>query len=469
MISAQNKMLKLAITAILTFSLFNCSTDEVSTEVKHGTTDSQGKVEFTDSQTEEKVTVTIKEKSTGKVLPGTKVAFIDGVGFETFIMNKSSYMPLMKILSHNSSHQFDLTPASVSPSLNVYKYQGADQAAVEKLVDWADDIERYDGCYSYDQLKTKDKIYNYIFGKLGINVSFVVNSLKYGLDIYSKLTGIPSPEKHVYHRFFFKPTSNDNMYAAFFTYIAREKVNEIQGNGLDDNCNGVVDEKGGNGKTNMIVHWKFDEGSGTTTKDSSGNSNNGKTNSTQWTSGVVGIGALSFDGKSSYVEMSDSGKLSGFSKMTAACWFKAKAFDTNETGYLISKDKQGDGIDSNDSYALSLSATKSSKVQVYASVWSSSGSKNVGVPKEMELKTGQWYHAAFTYDGSTIKLYLDGTEIGSKQMSNSVNSNTSVPLRVGQCSGSRTRYFDGAIDDVRIYNGALSSNEIGSLFQMGSK
>jgi hypothetical protein len=78
-----------------------------------------------------------------------------------------------------------------------------------------------------------------------------------------------------------------------------------------------------------------------------------------------------------------------------------------------------------------------------------------------DLATGEWRHAALTYDGSTLRLYLDGVEVGTTALSGAVDTDPSVAVAVGgQPPGAGDRYFDGLIDDVRILQRALSDSEL---------
>jgi hypothetical protein len=76
------------------------------------------------------------------------------------------------------------------------------------------------------------------------------------------------------------------------------------------------------------------------------------------------------------------------------------------------------------------------------------------------LFTGSWYHTAFTYDGTTVKLYLNGEEVGAQSFNLTPNSNKNIPLRIGATSGSVDRYFNGKIEDVRLYKRVLTPTEV---------
>jgi len=78
------------------------------------------------------------------------------------------------------------------------------------------------------------------------------------------------------------------------------------------------------------------------------------------------------------------------------------------------------------------------------------------------LPLNTWYHAAATYDGSTMRLYLNGTEVGSVAESGLISRGRNVPVNLGR-SPEGSNYLRGAIDDVRIYSSALTAAEVAAL------
>jgi hypothetical protein len=85
------------------------------------------------------------------------------------------------------------------------------------------------------------------------------------------------------------------------------------------------------------------------------------------------------------------------------------------------------------------------------------------------LDAGVWHHAAMTHDGTTLRLYLDGVEVGSTGLVGVIDQNPSIPVAVGsQPPGAGGQHFDGLIDDVRILQRAPSPAEIGTLLQGSS-
>jgi hypothetical protein len=75
------------------------------------------------------------------------------------------------------------------------------------------------------------------------------------------------------------------------------------------------------------------------------------------------------------------------------------------------------------------------------------------------LTVGRWTHLALTYDGVVMRLFVDGVERASRAVSGSLPASTGV-LRLGGNNIWRTEWLDGALDDTRLYNRALSAAEI---------
>ena len=80
--------------------------------------------------------------------------------------------------------------------------------------------------------------------------------------------------------------------------------------------------------------------------------------------------------------------------------------------------------------------------------------------------TNHWGHLAGTYDGATVKLYIDGSLANSMSFSGTNAGMDTTMGAIGQ-SGLNDRYFQGKIDDVRVYNRALSAGEVKQLYNMG--
>ena len=182
-------------------------------------------------------------------------------------------------------------------------------------------------------------------------------------------------------------------------------------------------------------------GSGTTWTDISGNSNdatlvNGPTfNSTHG-------GSIVFDGTN------DSVTISGMSSFApSAVTFEVWFLNTPASGYKGLIDK---GRDNYEGYSL---AASSSKVQWKARV----GSSNEVALDTEEYQDSVWTHAVGTYDGTDLKLYVDGVLKTTTNSSGTLGSN-SLGITIG--STNDNLYFDGRISQARIYSSALSASEV---------
>ena len=202
----------------------------------------------------------------------------------------------------------------------------------------------------------------------------------------------------------------------------------------------------------LVGYWNFDEGSGQTAYDASNEGNDGTLGATSgaeasdptWTSGKEG-GGLSFDGTDDYVGIADDFVSDEFS---AAMWIKIPADYPAADRYFFSTGQYSSGAGKNGLH-LYIDSTKNVKFKVVTDILQSS----VGV----SITVDTFYYVVFTKSGAIGKLYIDGIEKTSKTDLNTTSNSTLDITKIGLAS---TRYFPGIIDDVRIYNRALSSEEI---------
>jgi len=201
----------------------------------------------------------------------------------------------------------------------------------------------------------------------------------------------------------------------------------------------------------LVGYWKFDEGNGTSTYDASGNNNNGTLfNGPTWTTGKVG-GALSFDGVNDYVGIPVSSSLNGlFTELTVVAWVKALGGDGNWRSVV---EFGGGG-------AIRAHFYYSYIQRMYAN-WINESGASQGLDGQNALQLGNWYHFAWIYDGVKGKMYLNGTIDGQRSVSGKLD--TTLGTYIGMRQGSSLP-FNGLIDEVRIYNRALSAAEIQAIY-----
>ncbi len=197
----------------------------------------------------------------------------------------------------------------------------------------------------------------------------------------------------------------------------------------------------------LVAAYSFNEGSGTTVADSSGNGNNGTVSGATWTSSGKYGGALSFNGKSSRVVVNDSASLHLSGGMTLEAWVSPTSVPTYWQDVIYKQ---------NDIYFLEAGSSLSKNPPAVGATFSSHGDQFLAGTST--LPANQWTHLAATYDGATLQLYVNGVQVASRAMSDTVTSSSS-PLQIGGDSAFG-QYFKGIIDEVRVYNRALAPAEI---------
>jgi hypothetical protein len=147
----------------------------------------------------------------------------------------------------------------------------------------------------------------------------------------------------------------------------------------------------------LAAHWKFDDGSGTTAFDSSGNGNDGVfVGDPKWVPGHLG-GALEFDGDD-YLNCGNGPSLQIQDEITITFWFKVEAFSNNWEAFLAKSDS---------AYRASRSATTGNATHMGAS-GTSVGGGNGWFDAAVVITDNQWHHWAGVYDGAEGRIYIDG-------------------------------------------------------------
>ena len=194
-------------------------------------------------------------------------------------------------------------------------------------------------------------------------------------------------------------------------------------------------------------------GSTATAYDRSGNSNDGTlTGGPTPDRGIIGQ-AMSFDGVDDYISVADDSSLRGMSELTISMWAKKGTADIKPVGYWDT-----------DSYRYYIFRESSGTLQFYTYT-----SGQVGGSFSTGALDG-WHHYVARYDGSEMSLYIDGVKDSTtfSQSGNISNSSNATSLIIG-AEYDETGNQDGSIDDVRIYDRALSSDEITRLYKLGAR
>ncbi len=213
----------------------------------------------------------------------------------------------------------------------------------------------------------------------------------------------------------------------------------------------------------LLGYWSFNEGTSTKAVDYSGRgaiatiNNNAvpSTSSSGWTSGKLGS-AFVFDGTDDYAIA--TAPQTGVSDWSIAAWFKANTLPQYAMIVHNGNDSGGYGFGFTDGGGFSGGSTLTGLFGTVA--WLDSG---------QTLVAGQWYHFVMTRTGGVTRMYLDGTLLGSTfaQTPNAIGSYISMGSQLSS-GDTPTRYFNGSVDEVRIYNRAITAAEVLKLYRASS-
>lgn len=215
-------------------------------------------------------------------------------------------------------------------------------------------------------------------------------------------------------------------------------------------------------KSGLVGYWKFDEATSSIAYDSSGNWNTGIPTGgpTKATSSCMIGSCYSFDGNDDYINMGSGASLNTPTDYTIGMWAYNKAgSDTYPT--LFNRAGQSG---SNGFFWVYTGGTD----EVNVSFQWSTGSGYISTTFNNVFPKDAWTHLTFVFTNSdkALKLYANGSQFSTtRTLTNSLPVDDGA-LYVGTYQGTATNYsFDGSIDDVRIYNRALSVSEIKQLYE----
>ena len=203
----------------------------------------------------------------------------------------------------------------------------------------------------------------------------------------------------------------------------------------------------GGANASLVAAYGFDEGTGSSVTDLSGKGNVGTLAGTTWSSTGRFGKSLYFNGSSSRVTIKDSPSLDVSGAMTLAAWvYPTVAMTGNQV--VIVKERPG-------SNAYHLHASGATSGRVLTGIFTTTPNQ---LWSAAPIAANRWTHLAATYDGAMQRLFVNGVQVASRAQRGAI-ATSGNPLRIG-ADGVRGEYFRGRIDEVRIYNRALSSTEI---------
>jgi len=196
----------------------------------------------------------------------------------------------------------------------------------------------------------------------------------------------------------------------------------------------------------LVAAFSFNEGSGTTVGDGSGHGNTGTITGATWTAAGKYGSALVFDGATSRVTINDAPSLHLINGMTLEAWVNPSVALSGWDDIIYR---------GNDDYFLLLF-----NGAPVAGITLSTDSSSTNTFGPSALPQNTWTHIAQTFDGSTVRVFVNGAQVASRSLVGSVLDSTQ-PLEIGS-DHIFGQYFQGLIDEIRVYNVALPQSQIQS-------
>lgn len=217
-------------------------------------------------------------------------------------------------------------------------------------------------------------------------------------------------------------------------------------------------------KTGLIAYYPFNGNA----NDESGNNHNGIINDATLTKDSLGKAnsAYNFNGYNSYISVSDALDLRLSNKIASISLF-IKSLSDNQLAAVIRK-----GISCNIPGWSMDSYTPSTNPFIFLAWNDLRSSWAWNVSNKENITQGEWHHIVMVSDGKVATIYLDGKFINSSSVDSSINIDTNSPMFIGAAPpgacGSVHAFYNGDIDEVRIYNRTLTVSEVTALYQQGA-
>lgn len=209
--------------------------------------------------------------------------------------------------------------------------------------------------------------------------------------------------------------------------------------------------------TTLIAHWTLDERSGPTAADSAGMRHGVVIGDALWRPYDGRIdGAMEFDGIGDQIDCGHGSVFDICDQITVAAWIRVNRFD-REFQAIVTK---------GDSAFRLQRAQNTSMLEFACSGVQVPGTIYGNIYGTIPVDDGQWHHAAGVYDGQTISLYIDGRLDVRSTATGRINLN-SWPVLIGENAEIPIRYWNGWIDEVRVYSSALDETQIQAISTAG--
>tara|TARA_Y100000590_G_scaffold271798_1_gene305105 strand:- start:491 stop:5827 length:5337 start_codon:yes stop_codon:yes gene_type:complete len=176
--------------------------------------------------------------------------------------------------------------------------------------------------------------------------------------------------------------------------------------------------------------------------------------------------SLSFDGSNDYVSIADADELDGMANLTVQFYVKwdAYPYQTNNKGVHLVEKWQTANANATGSYSF-YTHHDADNLTFMVKTQNAQTGVNIALSSNMDLD--KWYLLTGVYDGSKVYIYIDGTKKAEANITGTIAS-TTYPLEFANQNNNNTKFFDGSIDEVALWDDALSAAEITALYNSGT-
>ena len=205
----------------------------------------------------------------------------------------------------------------------------------------------------------------------------------------------------------------------------------------------------------IVAFWKLNEGTGNKVKDVSGNGHDGTIKGLKWTAGKFDKG-LQWTGKDNadLVQVPDHDDLDGLEAMTCTAWAKIEGTGLSPFPRFVTKGHE-------DSWTFLFDVNPGNKLRFIVN--RPGGKFDFTDPVKLDPFFNKFHHYAATWDGKDVIFYIDGKETSKHDGGKGPGIKTDLPVLLGNSPSGRT--FQGVLDEVGVFDRALSQKEIEGLME----
>ncbi|TKJ37662.1 MAG: hypothetical protein CEE38_06210 [Planctomycetes bacterium B3_Pla] len=203
----------------------------------------------------------------------------------------------------------------------------------------------------------------------------------------------------------------------------------------------------GNASADLVAHWKLDEGSGNTVYDSGTSGNDGTfEGDPQWVAGYYG-GALEFDGTDDNIDCGNDDSFNITDEITLSAWINMARRPNVDNWYTIPWKENA--------YSMYLYGADNTVTTLSADFWLDTGRADIWDGPDIDIPPNDWTHIAVTFNGTDFEFYVNGEHDYTQNAPGTIEI-SAINFLFTQAGSN----FAGLIDDVRLYNRALTQAEI---------